>query len=62
MFVDNRTRLLHMRDAARDAVSFTENRTRADLDTDRILQLALVRCLEIIGEAASRITKERRID
>lgn len=62
MFVDNRTRLLHMRDAARDAVSFADNRTRADLDTDRILQLALVRCLEIIGEAASRITKERRID
>lgn len=60
MFIDNRTRLLHMLDAAREAVSFAENKTRSDLDRDRMLQLALVRCLEIIGEAASRITPERR--
>ncbi|HIK11733.1 MAG TPA: DUF86 domain-containing protein [Oscillatoriaceae cyanobacterium M33_DOE_052] len=60
MFIDNRTRMLHILDAARDAVSFAENRTRNDLDTDKMLSLALVRCLEIIGEASSRIAKQRR--
>ncbi len=35
-------------------------KTRADLDTDRKLNLALVRLLEIIGEAAGRISKEDR--
>lgn len=60
MFIDDPVRLRHMLDAAREAVSFAQNRTRSDLDTDRMLTLALVRCLEIIGEAASRITKERR--
>ncbi len=33
-------------------------KTREDLDTDRKLTLALIRLLEIIGEAASRIPKE----
>lgn len=60
MFIDDPVRLRHMLDAASEAVSFAQNRTRSDLDTDRMLMLALVRCLEIIGEAASCITKERR--
>ena len=34
--------------------------TRADLDTDRKLNLALVRLVEIIGEAATRVTPEVR--
>ena len=33
-------------------------RSRADLDTDRLLNLSLVRLLEIIGEAANRISKD----
>ncbi|MGQ9786674.1 MAG: HepT-like ribonuclease domain-containing protein [Anaerolineae bacterium] len=45
-----------MVDAAREAVSFAQGRAREDLDTDRMLVLALVQCLAIIGEAASRIT------
>ena len=36
----------------------TEGKTRVDLDKDRQLNLALVRLLEIIGEAATRIPKE----
>ncbi|MGQ9500680.1 MAG: HepT-like ribonuclease domain-containing protein, partial [Anaerolineae bacterium] len=46
----------HMVNAAREAVSFAQGRAREDLDTDRMLVLALVQCLAIIGEAASRIT------
>ena len=35
-------------------------KTREDLDTDRKLNLALVRLLEIVGEAASRTPPEER--
>jgi uncharacterized protein with HEPN domain len=47
-----------MLDHALEAVAMTKGRTRADLDKDRQLNLAVVRLLEIIGEAASRIPKE----
>ena len=53
-------RLRHMLDHAREAVSMLRGKKRADLDTDRKLNLALVRLLEIIGEAAARISKEDR--
>ena len=48
----------HMLDHALEAVAMTKGKTRADLDKDRQLNLAVVRLLEIIGEAASRIPKE----
>lgn len=53
---DDLVRVRHMADAAREAVSFAQGRTRQDLDIDRMLVLALVQCIAIIGEAASRIT------
>jgi uncharacterized protein with HEPN domain len=40
---------------AKEAVDLMRNRTRADLDTDRALGLAILRCVEIVGEAASQI-------
>ena len=52
--------LRHMLDHALEAVAMTKGKTRADLDKDRQLNLALVRLLEIIGEAASRIPKEEQ--
>jgi uncharacterized protein with HEPN domain len=51
-------RLRHMLDHAREAVAFAEGKTRADLDQDRLLELALVRLLEIVGEAANRMPEE----
>ena len=57
----NRTiRLRHMLDHAREAVILVQDRTRTDLDSDRLLELALVRLLEIVGEAASRVSSEER--
>lgn len=47
--------LRHMLDHAREAVQMAHGRRREDLDSDRQLNLALVRLLEIIGEAASRL-------
>ena len=40
-----------MLDAAREALAFSRNRKREDLDADRVLTLALVKCIEIVGEA-----------
>ena len=51
-------RLRHMRDAAKEALAFAAGKQRADLDADRQLLLALTRCIEIIGEAASNITED----
>jgi uncharacterized protein with HEPN domain len=58
MFKDDRIRLQHMLDAAREALSFAANRTRPDLDQDRMLVLSLVKDVEIIGEAAAHVTDE----
>jgi uncharacterized protein with HEPN domain len=45
-----------MLDAAMEARAFTEGCSREDLDHNRLLALALLKCIEIIGEAASRIS------
>lgn len=55
---DDGIRLRHMLDAAQDALSFSEGRSRGDLETDRQLVLAIVKCVEIIGEAAGRVSPE----
>ena len=54
---DDETRLRHMLDYAREAVEMAAGHTRADLDRDRRLNLSLVRLLEIVGEAATRVTE-----
>ena len=53
-------RLQHMLDATREAMSFAQGHKRGDLDTDRMLMHALVREVEIIGEAATKISAEAR--
>ncbi|MHC4172476.1 MAG: HepT-like ribonuclease domain-containing protein [Planctomycetota bacterium] len=60
MFEDDSVRIRHILDAAREAIAFAKDRTRADLDIDRKLNLSLVRLLEIIGEAARGISQEFR--
>lgn len=49
-----------MRDAAREAAGFVATRSYADLHADRQLTLALVKEIEIIGEAAARLSDETR--
>jgi len=58
----DRTHVRHMLDAAREAMRSASRHTRSDLDTDLVWTLGLVKCIEIISEAAARIgteTKER---
>ena len=45
-------RLKHIFDAANEALSFSLGKKVDDLNKDHMLALALVRLLEIIGEAA----------
>ncbi|OKH19058.1 DUF86 domain-containing protein [[Limnothrix rosea] IAM M-220] len=56
--IDDLTRLKHIRDASERIIQFTEGRSRSDLDTDEMLALALVRLVEIIGEAANHISPD----
>jgi uncharacterized protein with HEPN domain len=53
-------RLHHMLDAAREAQAFIQDRTRDHREVDRILTLALVKSIEIIGEAAAKVTPQGR--
>ena len=50
----------HMIDAAEITQRFIAGRQRGDLDGNQMLLFALVRAVEIIGEAASRVTPETR--
>ena len=57
---DDAVRIRHMIDAAETALRFIAGRTRADIDTDEQLRFAVVQALQIIGEAASRVSTETR--
>ena len=47
-----------MLDYASEAVAMVRGKGRDDLKRDRMLQLALVRLVEIVGEAATRVSEE----
>ena len=49
-----------MVEAAETAARFIAGRTRADLDSDQMLLFALARAIEVVGEAASKVTPETR--
>lgn len=56
MPANDEVRLRHILDSAREALAFVKGRSRPDLDRDHMLSLALVRLLEIIGEAARGVS------
>ncbi len=58
MHENDEIRLRHMLDAAREARSFIQAQSRRDLDLSRMLDVALVRDIEIVGEAAARISED----
>lgn len=49
-----------MIEAATEVAHFISGHGRSDLDTDRMLLFAVVRAIEIIGEAASKVSEETR--
>jgi uncharacterized protein with HEPN domain len=54
---DDLIRMRHMLDAARNAITFAAGKSRTDLDQDPMLMFALVRAVEVIGEAASKVSR-----
>ena len=56
MYVDDLTRLKHMRDVARELGELSHGKERSDLATNRQFSLAVMKLIEIVGEVASRIT------
>lgn len=57
---DDSIRLRHMLEAAHYARSFVAGKTRDDLADDVMLVLALLKAIEIIGEAASKVSSDSR--
>lgn len=61
MLLDSdRNRLWHMLAAGEEAISYTQPLSKAEFDAQRITQHAVIRCIEILGEAASRISNNTR--
>lgn len=58
---EDRVRVLHMLEAAEAIAAFIAGRDRTALDADRMLLFALVRAVEVLGEAASRMSSETRL-
>lgn len=57
---DDSVSLRQMLDHAREAVALVRDRARDELDTERVLSLALVQLAQILGEAATRVSASRR--
>jgi len=55
-------RIRHMLDAVKEVLEFTKNKSCHDFVDDRLLTLAVIKELEIIGEAASKLSTEFRIN
>lgn len=51
-----------MVDAAEEALSFTKDKNRKEFSSDRMLVLSIIKEIEIIGEAASRISKDTKMN
>jgi len=57
---DDTTLLKHMLEYTREAIDLSSGKSRKDLDNNRMLELALTRLVEMVGEAASRTTSDCR--
>ncbi len=55
---DPTVRMRHMLDHAKEAVGLLDGKEKTDLSSNRVLELALIRLIEIVGEAANRLPIE----
>jgi len=55
---DDTVALRHMRDHIAEAIELAADQSLDYLDTDRVFALALTKLVEIIGEAAARVSEE----
>jgi len=54
---DDRLPMHQMLEHAREAVEMIRGRARSELQTNRMLQLALVHLVQAVGEAANRVSR-----
>jgi uncharacterized protein with HEPN domain len=58
---DDTVALCHMRDHVAEALELSRGRQRHDLESDRMFALALTKLVEIVGEAAARVSTETQL-
>lgn len=58
---DDRVYVGHMVDMIRKALAMAAGKSREDYDGDEVLRLALTHLLQVIGEAASHVSKTFRV-
>lgn len=59
---DDRAFLLHIRDALREVREFVEGESYEDFLENRMVQNAVMRSFEVVGEATRRVSPEFRED
>jgi len=57
---DDKIKLQHMLDHASEAVAMVRGKEKSDLQKNRLLELATTRLVEIVGEAAAKISPENQ--
>jgi uncharacterized protein with HEPN domain len=58
---DPTVRMRHMLDHGKEAIGLLDGKKKTDLFRDRLLELALVRLVEIVGEAANKLPAEDQL-
>ncbi|MEW6006503.1 MAG: HepT-like ribonuclease domain-containing protein [Stygiobacter sp.] len=61
MKLDDKIRIQHMIDAAEEALSFVSDKSENEFNRNRMLVLSIIKEIEIIGEAASKISEETKL-
>ena len=57
---DDTVALRHMRDHVAEAIDLAADRQRDDLNSNRVFALAMTKLVEIVGEAAARVSEKLR--
>lgn len=52
--------VFHMMDYSRNTIDMAQGHSRSDMDSNMMLRLALIKAVETIGEAASRVPDDFR--
>jgi uncharacterized protein with HEPN domain len=58
---EDKIRIRHMIDAAEEALSFITDISETEFNKSRMLVLSIIKEIEIIGEAASKIPEDTRL-
>lgn len=58
---EDKIRIQHMIDAAEEALSFCSGISEKEFNKNRMLVLSVIKEIEIIGEAASKISEETKL-